>query len=130
MQKPVNSLSAGGGNVLNVQRTVKQLINVGAKGCFLEDQRWPKRVGHMRNKEVISMEEFAGKVRRCHKCVISHATCLSIHGMPDASLCCVGNLVEVCSVHSKEVASVEESAEETHICPPVCAWQLWKPPLW
>jgi 2-methylisocitrate lyase-like PEP mutase family enzyme len=50
--------------VLNVQRTVKQLINVGAKGCFLEDQRWPKRVGHMRNKEVISMEEFAGKVRR------------------------------------------------------------------
>jgi hypothetical protein len=57
-------LPAGGGNVLNVQRTVKQLINVGAKGCFLEDQRWPKRVGHMRNKEVISMEEFAGKVRR------------------------------------------------------------------
>lgn len=55
---------AGGGNVLNVQRTVKQLINVGAKGCFLEDQRWPKRVGHMRNKEVISMEEFAGKVNR------------------------------------------------------------------
>jgi methylisocitrate lyase len=55
--------AAGGGNVLNVQRTVKQLINVGAKGCFLEDQRWPKRVGHMRNKEVISMEEFAGKVR-------------------------------------------------------------------
>jgi 2-methylisocitrate lyase-like PEP mutase family enzyme len=29
--------------VLNVQRTVKQLINVGAKGCFLEDQRWPKQ---------------------------------------------------------------------------------------
>lgn len=48
--------------MLNVQRTVKQLINVGAKGCFLEDQRWPKRTGHMRNKEVISMEEFAAKV--------------------------------------------------------------------
>jgi len=47
--------------VLNVQRTVRQLINVGAKGCFLEDQRWPKRTG-IRNKEVISMEEFAAKV--------------------------------------------------------------------
>lgn len=54
-------LPVGGGNVLNVQRTVRQLINVGAKGCFLEDQRWPKRTG-IRNKEVISMDEFAAKV--------------------------------------------------------------------
>jgi methylisocitrate lyase len=52
----------GGGNVLNVQRTVRQLINVGAKGCFLEDQRWPKKTGHLRNKDVISMDEFAAKV--------------------------------------------------------------------
>lgn len=57
-------MPTGGGNVLNVQRTVKQLINVGAKGCFLEDQMWPKRVGHLKNKEVVSMEEFAGKVRQ------------------------------------------------------------------
>lgn len=56
---PVN---AGGGNVLNVQRTVRQLINAGCKGCVLEDQQWPKRAGHLRNKEVVSMEEFAGKV--------------------------------------------------------------------
>jgi hypothetical protein len=50
----------GGGNVLNVQRTIKQLISSGAKGAFIEDQQWPKRAGHMRNKEVIRMEEFAG----------------------------------------------------------------------
>ena len=54
---------AGGGNVLNVQRTVRQLINVGAKGVFLEDQKWPKKTGQMRNKDVISMDEFAAKVR-------------------------------------------------------------------
>lgn len=52
---------SGGGNVLNVKRTVKQLIASGAKGCFIEDQQWPKRAG-MRNKEVISMEEFAAKI--------------------------------------------------------------------
>jgi hypothetical protein len=40
--------------------TIKQLISSGAKGCFIEDQNWPKRAGHMRNKEVIRMEEFAG----------------------------------------------------------------------
>ena len=48
--------------MLNVQRTVKQLIGAGCKGIFLEDQQWPKRAGHMRNKEVIGMEDFAAKV--------------------------------------------------------------------
>ncbi|KAE8685692.1 Carboxyvinyl-carboxyphosphonate phosphorylmutase [Hibiscus syriacus] len=32
----------GGGNALNIQRTVKDLIAAGAAGCFLEDQAWPK----------------------------------------------------------------------------------------
>lgn len=53
---------AGGGNVLNVQRTVRQLIAAGCKGCFLEDQEWPKRPGHIRGNEVISMDEHAAKV--------------------------------------------------------------------
>ncbi|GFR40614.1 hypothetical protein Agub_g1195 [Astrephomene gubernaculifera] len=52
----------GGGNVLNVQRTIRQLMTAGCKGCFLEDQAWPKRMGHMRNKEVIGMDEFAAKI--------------------------------------------------------------------
>lgn len=52
----------GGGNVLNVQRTIRQLIAAGCKGCFLEDQEWPKRAGHIRGNEVISMEEHAAKV--------------------------------------------------------------------
>lgn len=56
------SPASGGGSVLNVQRTVRQLMNVGAKGCFLEDQAWPKKTGQLRNKAVISMEEFAAKV--------------------------------------------------------------------
>lgn len=54
--------TTGGGNVLNVQRTVRQLIAAGCKGCFLEDQQWPKRMGHMRNKEIIGMDDFAAKV--------------------------------------------------------------------
>ncbi|CAG9464809.1 unnamed protein product [Pedinophyceae sp. YPF-701] len=52
----------GGGGVLNVQRTIKSLIRAGAKGCFLEDQQWPKKCGHMRGKQCIDMEEFAIKV--------------------------------------------------------------------
>ncbi|CAI0395849.1 unnamed protein product [Linum tenue] len=52
----------GGGNALNVQRTIKDLIAAGAAGCFLEDQAWPKRCGHMRGKQVIPAEEHAAKI--------------------------------------------------------------------
>jgi 2-methylisocitrate lyase-like PEP mutase family enzyme len=43
--------------VLNVQRTIKQLIASGAKGCVIEDEEWPKRPGQLRNKNVLAMEE-------------------------------------------------------------------------
>src|SRR5215212_10022136 len=53
----------GYGNPLNVIRTVKELINAGAAGCFLEDQVWPKKCGHMRGKKVIEREEYIDKIR-------------------------------------------------------------------
>lgn len=52
----------GGGNALNVQRTIQDLIAAGAAGCFLEDQAWPKKCGHMRGKQVIPAEEHAAKI--------------------------------------------------------------------
>jgi len=52
----------GGGGVLNVRRTVLQLIKAGCKGCVIEDQVWPKLAGHLRGTDVISMEEHASKV--------------------------------------------------------------------
>src|ERR1051325_2585500 len=53
----------GYGNPLNVIRTVQLLIDAGAAGCFLEDQQWPKKCGHMRGKRVIEREEYVDKVR-------------------------------------------------------------------
>ncbi len=53
----------GGGNPLNVQRTVRDLIAAGAAGCFIEDQVWPKRCGHMRGKRVIETGEQVQKIR-------------------------------------------------------------------
>jgi len=53
----------GYGNPLNVIRTVRELIDAGAAGCFLEDQQWPKRCGHMRGKRVIDREEYIDKIR-------------------------------------------------------------------
>jgi len=53
----------GYGGVLNVVRTVRELIEAGAKGCFLEDQVWPKRCGHLMGKKVIPLEEHEQKLR-------------------------------------------------------------------
>ena len=53
----------GYGNPLNVYRTVQDLIAAGAAGCFLEDQVWPKKCGHMRNKKVIERDQYLQKIR-------------------------------------------------------------------
>ena len=53
----------GYGNPLNVHRTVQELIAAGAAGCFLEDQVWPKKCGHMRGKRVIEREDYVQKIR-------------------------------------------------------------------
>jgi methylisocitrate lyase len=53
----------GYGNAINVIRTVKELIRIGAAGMFLEDQAWPKRCGHMKGKQVIPLEEQIMKLR-------------------------------------------------------------------
>ena len=48
--------------MLNVQRTIRSFIAAGAKGCTLEDQKWPKKSGSIRGKEVIGMDEHIAKV--------------------------------------------------------------------
>jgi len=53
----------GYGNALSVWKLVKELEAAGASGIFLEDQRWPKRCGHMQGKEVVRKEEYAEKLQ-------------------------------------------------------------------
>ena len=53
----------GHGGPLNVQRLVRELVHMGAAGMLLEDQVWPKRCGHMRDKQVIPAEEHVQKLR-------------------------------------------------------------------
>ena len=53
----------GYGNPFNVERTVHDLIRAGAAGCFLEDQVWPKRCGHLEGKRVVPLDEYLAKLR-------------------------------------------------------------------
>jgi len=52
----------GYGNALSVWKLVNELESAGASGIFLEDQKWPKRCGHMSGKDVIRKEEYAEKL--------------------------------------------------------------------
>ena len=53
----------GYGNALTVDKLVHELETAGASGIFLEDQKWPKRCGHMKGKEVIPKDEYAEKLQ-------------------------------------------------------------------
>jgi len=81
----------GYGNPLNVHRTVTELIAVGAAGCFLEDQQWPKKCGHMRGKRVIEREEYIHKVRAAADAragrdffIVARTDALAVAGMNEA----------------------------------------------
>ena len=53
----------GYGNAINVMRTVRDFENAGVAAIHIEDQISPKRCGHVAGKQVIALEEAAGKIR-------------------------------------------------------------------
>ncbi len=53
----------GYGGILNVQRTVRQYLRAGVAAIHLEDQEFPKRCGHLDDKQVIPMQDMVQKIR-------------------------------------------------------------------
>ena len=81
----------GYGGPLNVQRLVRELVAMGARGVILEDQRWPKRCGHMRDKDVIGADEHAAKIRAARDArgearfmITARTDALETHGLDEA----------------------------------------------
>jgi methylisocitrate lyase len=64
---------------------------MGATGVILEDQRWPKRCGHMRGKEVIDAAEHVAKIRAARDAIgdapfllTARTDALETHGLDEA----------------------------------------------
>lgn len=81
----------GYGNPLNVHRTVNDLIAAGAAGCFLEDQVWPKRCGHMRGKQIVSHQEYIQKIQAAVDArgdrdffIVARTDALAVEGIDEA----------------------------------------------
>ncbi|MEX0280004.1 MAG: oxaloacetate decarboxylase [Arenibacterium sp.] len=53
----------GFGNALNAQRTMRQYERAGAAALQVEDQSFPKRCGHLKDKTLIAPAEMVGKIR-------------------------------------------------------------------
>lgn len=52
----------GFGNALNAQRTMRAYERAGAAALQVEDQTYPKRCGHLKDKSLIPQAEMAGKI--------------------------------------------------------------------
>lgn len=52
----------GFGNALNAQRTMRLYERAGANAVQVEDQTFPKRCGHLKEKSLIPLGEMSGKI--------------------------------------------------------------------
>ena len=53
----------GYGNELNVFRTVREFERSGVAGIHIEDQEFPKKCGHLEDKQIIPREDYLAKIR-------------------------------------------------------------------
>ncbi len=53
----------GYGNELNVTRTVREYERRGVAALHIEDQGFPKKCGHLDDKEIIPLDDYLAKVR-------------------------------------------------------------------
>jgi len=81
----------GYGDVKNVTRTIRTYEAMGAAAIFIEDQRAPKRCGHMAGKDVIPAEQMESKLRaaaaardRGDTFLIARTDARAVHGLDEA----------------------------------------------
>ena len=81
----------GFGNELNVFRTVQEVERVGVAAIHSEDQVFPKKCGHLDNKELVSREDFIAKIRAASAarkskdfCIIARTDSRAVAGLDEA----------------------------------------------
>jgi len=59
----VSDSDTGYGNELNMYRTVQEFERAGVAAIHVEDQVFPKKCGHLDDKELVSLEDYLAKIR-------------------------------------------------------------------
>jgi methylisocitrate lyase len=84
-------VDTGFGEAVNVERTARTIEAAGAAAIQIEDQRLPKRCGHLSGKELVSCNEMAAKVRAAVAArrdpdfmIIARTDARGVNGLEDA----------------------------------------------
>jgi 2-methylisocitrate lyase-like PEP mutase family enzyme len=88
----IGDADTGYGNALNVKRTVRGYAAAGFACVMIEDQRWPKRCGHTRGKQVVDRAEALARVRAAVDArdegagilIMARTDARAIHGLDEA----------------------------------------------
>ncbi len=62
-QPVISDADNGYGNELNTFRTIRAFEKAGVAGVHIEDQAFPKRCGHLDDKELIPLDDYLAKIR-------------------------------------------------------------------
>ncbi len=60
-------IDTGFGGTLNAARTAREMYEAGVAAVQIEDQKLPKKCGHLNGKELVTTEEMAQKIRAIKK---------------------------------------------------------------
>lgn len=60
-------VDTGFGSILNVTRTVYEMVEAGAAAIQMEDQDLPKKCGHLNGKKLVTSEEMVQKIKAARK---------------------------------------------------------------
>lgn len=81
----------GFGNALNAQRTMRLYERAGAQALQVEDQTFPKRCGHLKDKSLIPVAEMVGKVaamadarRSDETLIVARTDAIAVEGLESA----------------------------------------------
>ena len=84
-------IDTGFGEPMSAARTVRLMEEAGISGCHIEDQRMPKRCGHLDGKELVAVEEMVKKIgaasgARLDKnfCLIARSDARAVDGLEKA----------------------------------------------
>lgn len=88
-------IDTGYGSILNVTRTVYEMVDAGAAAIQIEDQMLPKKCGHLNGKKLVSTEEMAQKIKAARQAD--------------------DNIVIVARTDAKDVEGIESALERAKI---------------
>ncbi|MCL4326071.1 MAG: methylisocitrate lyase [Candidatus Thermoplasmatota archaeon] len=93
----------GFGEPVNVYRTVRMLEDAGATAIQIEDQRLPKKCGHLNGKEIVDRDEMITKIHTALKArkdlnIVARTDSRAVYGMEEA--------IERCNIYKEEGADI------------------------